>query len=179
MNVRRVVTGHDTSGQAVLVSDQLVEPFTSPLGPGSEFHQLWGGDAPPEFPDDGHEPPPGSYYPAVGGFRFCMFSLPPSGDGDRPLDFNAKAARVEFEAALPGLAAHMEIGDSGMHKSATIDLELVLTGEVILELDEGRSVTLRPGDTVVQNGTRHRWSNPGSAPATIVVFMAGAHHCGP
>jgi mannose-6-phosphate isomerase-like protein (cupin superfamily) len=178
MNVRRVVTGHDSSGKAVLVSDKLIEPFTSPLVPGSEFHRLWGGDAPPEFRDDGHEPPPGSYYPPVGGFRFCVFSLPPSGGPDRPLDFDVKAASVEFEAALPGLAAHMELGGNGMHKSATIDFELVLAGEVILELDEGTSVTLRPGDTVVQNGTRHRWSNPGSTPATIVLFMVGAHHSG-
>jgi hypothetical protein len=26
----------------------------------------------------------------------------------------------------------------------------------------GVEVTLRPGDTVVQNGTRHRWKNPGT-----------------
>jgi quercetin dioxygenase-like cupin family protein len=60
------------------------------------------------------------------------------------------------------------------HKSQTVDFELVLTGEVVLELDEGTSVTLRAGDTLVQNGTRHRWSNPGSTPATVALFMAGA-----
>jgi quercetin dioxygenase-like cupin family protein len=31
----------------------------------------------------------------------------------------------------------------------------VLEGEVWLELDDGAEVRLRPGDTVVQNGTRH------------------------
>jgi mannose-6-phosphate isomerase-like protein (cupin superfamily) len=176
MNVRRVVTGHDVAGRAVVVSDDLVEPFTSPLVPGSEFHRLWSGDRPPQFPDDGHEPPHGAYYPPVGGFRFCLFTVPSSGASGPPPDFDVKAAVVELEAALPGLAAHMEPSGNGMHKSQTVDFELVLTGEVVLELDEGTSVTLRAGDTVVQNGTRHRWSNPGSTPATVALFMAGADH---
>jgi hypothetical protein len=48
----------------------------------------------------------------------------------------------------------------------------------VLELDDGASVHLHPGDTVVQNGTRHRWSNPGDEPATLAVFICGAHHDG-
>ena len=42
-----------------------------------------------------------------------------------------------------------------------IDFEVVLSGEVICELDDGAEVTLKQGDTFVQNGTRHRWRNPG------------------
>jgi mannose-6-phosphate isomerase-like protein (cupin superfamily) len=57
-----------------------------------------------------------------------------------------------------------------------VDFEVVLSGEVILELDDGATVTLTPGDTVVQNGTRHRWRNPGAVPAVIAVFLCGAHH---
>jgi len=38
--------------------------------------------------------------------------------------------------------------------------------EPILELDDGVKLTLRPGDTYVQNGTRHRWSNKGDMPAS-------------
>jgi quercetin dioxygenase-like cupin family protein len=63
-----------------------------------------------------------------------------------------------------------------MHTTPTIDFEVVLAGEAILELDDGATVHLRTGDTVVQNGTRHRWANPGDVPATLVVFMCGAHH---
>ena len=40
----------------------------------------------------------------------------------------------------------------------------------------GATVHLHPGDTVVQNGTRHRWSNPGEVPVVIAVFLIGAHH---
>ncbi|MDZ4265161.1 MAG: cupin domain-containing protein, partial [Mycobacterium sp.] len=52
----------------------------------------------------------------------------------------------------------------------------VLEGTVILELDDGAEVTLNPGDTVVQNGTRHRWRNPGDTPARLALFVCGAHH---
>src|SRR6476620_7077281 len=51
MDVRRVVTGHDGDGKAVFVSDTTVAPVTLALLPGSEFHQLWGADEPPRFPD--------------------------------------------------------------------------------------------------------------------------------
>ena len=49
----------------------------------------------------------------------------------------------------------------GMHTTATIDFEVVLDGEIWLELDDGVEVHLRAGDTVVQNGTRHAWRNHG------------------
>jgi hypothetical protein len=32
------------------------------------------------------------------------------------------------------------------------------------------------GDTVVQNGTRHRWKNPGDKPARMTIFICGAQH---
>jgi quercetin dioxygenase-like cupin family protein len=50
----------------------------------------------------------------------------------------------------------------------------VMPGRVVLELDDGACVELGPGDTVVQNGTRHRWRNPFDEPATLVVVLIGA-----
>jgi quercetin dioxygenase-like cupin family protein len=63
-----------------------------------------------------------------------------------------------------------------MHTTATIDFEVVLSGSVTLELDDGEKVCLVAGDTVVQNGTRHAWHNRGQVPARIAVFLVGAHH---
>jgi hypothetical protein len=174
--VRRVVTGHDAGGKAVFVSDGFVEPVMTALSPTSSFHQIWFGDEAPSFPDDGALPPPVRYFPPVGGFRFGLFTLPPAGEPRPGPDVDIAAAVDSLRRALPGLLDHMEPGAPGMHTTATIDFEVVLSGEVVLELDDGATVHLRPGDTVVQNGTRHRWSNPGSTPATLVVFMCGAHH---
>ena len=55
-------------------------------------------------------------------------------------------------------------------------------GVVLVEAHDEESlrsteaVVLGVGDTVVQNGTRHRWSNPGDTPVVIAVFLVGAHH---
>ena len=176
MNVRRVVTGHDPSGKAVFVSDEQVPPIVPMLSPGAEFHRLWGADGPPHFPDDGSMPPHTSYFPPVGGFRFGLFSVPPAGGPPLPDDIDLEAGFAEFERLLPGLLGHIEPDNPGMHTTATVDFEVVLSGEVTLELDDGALVRLGPGDTVVQNGTRHRWSNPGDVPAVLAVFLVGAHH---
>lgn len=175
MNVRRVVTGHTADGKSVFASDEEVQPVTAALLPGSEFHRLWGGDEAPTFPDDGSLPAHATYFPPVGGYRFGLFTLPPANQSGPPADLDVEAALAEVEQGLPGLLAHMEPDDPGMHTTDTIDFEVVLSGEVILELDDGAEKHLRPGDTVVQNGTRHRWRNPGNEPAVLAVFIAGAH----
>ena len=169
MNVRRVVTGHDSSGKSVFVSDEAVAPQ-----PHTGFHRLWGGDETPQFPDDGAMPDNHMSFPPIGGFRFGMFSIPPGSAAGS--DMNAAADLADVEAEAPGLLRYMDLSDPGMHTTDTIDFEVVLEGTVVLELDDGADVTLHAGDTVVQNGTRHRWSNPGETTARLAVFMCGASH---
>jgi mannose-6-phosphate isomerase-like protein (cupin superfamily) len=103
-----------------------------------------------------------------------MFSLPPETTAGSEVD--ATADLTGFEVEVPGLLRYMDVTDPGMHTTDTIDFEVVLEGTVVLELDDGAEVTLRPGDTVVQNGTRHRWRNPGDTTARLAVFMCGASH---
>jgi mannose-6-phosphate isomerase-like protein (cupin superfamily) len=176
MDARRVVTGHDAGGKAVFVSDELVEPVTLALLPGSEFHQIWGADATVSFPDDGSRPSATEYFPPVGGFRFGFFTIPPDDGRGVPDDLDVAAALAELEEKLPGMARHMEVDAPGMHTTASVDYGVVLSGEATLELDDGVTVVLRPGDTYIQNGTRHRWSNAGSVPAVLAVTLVGAEH---
>lgn len=174
MKVRRVVTGHTPDGKATVVSDDEMEGQTVALVPGAEFHRLWGADAAPTYPDDGAEQPQPTYFPPVGGFRFGLFSVGPH-SVELPEDLDLPSAVVELEEKLPGLAATMELDNPGMHTTDTIDFEYVISGEVWLELDDGKEVRLRAGDTVVQNGTRHAWRNKTSEPCRMVVFITGAH----
>jgi mannose-6-phosphate isomerase-like protein (cupin superfamily) len=176
MDIRRVVTGHDAEGKAIFVDDDLVAPVTLSLLPGSEFHQLWGADSVSNFPDDGSRPEARSYFPPAGGFRFGFFTIPPDGGAGAPEDLDVGAALMEMARRLPGLADHMEPADPGMHTTATIDYGVVVSGEVVLELDGGVKRTLRAGDAYIQNGTRHRWSNPGDVPAVIAVTLLAANH---
>jgi mannose-6-phosphate isomerase-like protein (cupin superfamily) len=172
--VRRVVTGHDASGKAVFVSDGLAEPIRHPMNPEFLIHWLWGGDTAPRFPDAGAQPAKTTYFPPLGGFRFCLITMPPA--GPPPPNLDVTAARREMEVVLPGVARYLEPDEPGMHTTATVDLEFVLAGEVGLELDEGQEVVLTAGDSVVQNGTRHRWHNRGSVPVVMLVISIGAHH---
>ncbi|MEY2398221.1 MAG: hypothetical protein QOJ00_1395 [Actinomycetota bacterium] len=169
------MTGHDASGKSVFVSDEEVAPVEPVLMPSAEFHRLWGGDTTPQFPGDGSLPPHHTYFPPIGGFRFGLFSLPPAGT-EAPAGLDVAAGLRDIEAGMPGMMGYMDMSEPGMHTTDTIDFEIVLEGTVVLELDDGVEVTLQPGDTVVQNGTRHRWKNPGFTLARLAVFMCGAQH---
>ena len=173
MKVRRVVTGHDGNGKAVFASDKQVDPLTLQLMPGAEFHRLWGADQAPTFPDDGGPTAQPSYFPPVGGYRFGFFTVAPA-TVSAPAELDLQAALAEMDDKLPGLLTYLEPDNPGMHTTDTIDFEVVLSGEVILELDDGVEKVLHPGDTVVQNGTRHRWENRGTEPAVLAVFITGA-----
>ena len=176
MDVRRVVTGHNAEGKAVFVADDKVAPVTLSLLPGSEFHRLWGADTTVTFPDDGSRPDGPRYFPPVGGFRFGFFTIPPDGGAGAPPDLDIAAALAEFEQKLPGMGEYVELAEPGMHTTATVDYGVVLSGQATLELDDGAKVLLNQGDTYIQNGTRHRWSNAGDVPAVLAVALVGANH---
>lgn len=173
MKVRRVVTGQDASGKSVFVSDDQVDPVTLDLLPGSEFHLLWGDDDMPKLPTDGTPPPTKGYFPPSNGFRWYFFTLPPEAVA-APENIDFAAALTEAAEKLPGLTDVLEPDHPGMHTTDTVDFEVVLSGEIVLELDDGAEVTLKAGDTVVQNGTRHAWHNRGDVAAVIAVGLIGA-----
>jgi mannose-6-phosphate isomerase-like protein (cupin superfamily) len=177
MNVRRVVTGHSAAGKSVIVSDELVAATTVAMMPGAEFHRIWGGDTVPELPVDGSHPPAHGWFPTSTGFRFGFATLPPAGDadaepaGDADQDVDAMAAEVNEK--LPGLLEVFEPDEPGMHITDSIDYLYVVSGEVSLEVDDGVLVPLKPGDCVVQNGTRHRWVNTGEVPVVLAIALVG------
>jgi mannose-6-phosphate isomerase-like protein (cupin superfamily) len=128
------------------------------------------------FPDDGSRPEAKNYFPPPEGFRFGFFTIPPDDGLGAPPDLDVVAALAEFERKLPGMTKYLEPDEPGMHTTASIDYGVVLSGHVTLELDDGAKVTLHPGDSYIQNGTRHRWSNAGDVPAVIALSLIGAHH---
>jgi len=173
--VRRVVTG-TVAGRSAVVADEALEAFAPALLPGMGFVHLWGADQTVTLPSDGSEPPIAAYFPQTTGFRVALVTIPPErGVDGATLDGAAlSAAAAEVENRLPGLLAHMEPDAPGMHTSDTVDIDIVLSGEIVLELDDGAEVALRAGDCVVQNGTRHAWHNRTSQPCTLSVTLVGA-----
>ena len=170
---RRVITGHDAHGRSVFVADEQVEVIAPAAMPGASFNKLWGCDAVPSVPNRGVIPAHHAFFPAADGVRVITFTLPPQG-GPEPDPAQMDTAMAQLETKLPGLIAHMEPDNPGMHTTQTVDVDVVLSGEVDLELDDGAEVHLVPGDVVIQNGTRHRWHNRGSVPCTMLSVLVGA-----
>lgn len=158
MSVRRVVTGHE-GGRSVFVSDGPVE--ATPLGTGGDAWMVWGRDDTARFPDDGSQPEAVSPFPPVAGCRMTVLRLA-SGQSE---------AFDQF--VVQGLAEFADPNEPGMHRTATLDFDIVLSGSVVLQVDDGE-VELRAGDIVVQNGTRHRWVNRGDEDAMLAVAIFGA-----
>ena len=55
-----------------------------------------------------------------------------------------------------------------MQRTRSLDLCIVLEGEVTLVLDT-EEVPLKAGDTVVQRGCNHAWSNRSNRPCVVVI----------
>jgi len=58
----------------------------------------------------------------------------------------------------------------GMHTTDTVDYDIILDGEITLEVDGGQSRVLKQGDIAVQYGAR----NHSSKPATLIFVLIGA-----
>lgn len=126
--VRRVVTGHDPAGRAVVARDDAVP--TTPVRTGdARFALLWTSDTSPADVMD----------PGDAGLRTVGLALP-GGSVLRMVDI------------APGCG-------SPMHRTRSLDYGIVISGEIVLELDDGVTATIRAGEVVVQRGTIHAWVN--------------------
>ena len=173
MSIRCVVTGQNASGKSVIMRDSPVQPVTLALLPGYEFHRLWGSDSTPELPSDGTPPPHPRYFPPKNGFRFAFFTIPPD-TTTNITQIDIACALEEIQQKLPGMIEVLEPDHPGMHTTDTVDFDVILSGEVVLELDDGADVLLKAGDCVIQNGTRHAWHNRSTQNCVIAVALVGA-----
>lgn len=173
MDIRCVVTGQSASGKSIIMRDSPIQPVTLALLPGYEFHRIWGSDSNPELPSDGTPPPHPRYFPPRNGFRFAFFTIPPD-TTTNITQIDIAPALEEIQQKLPGMMEVLEPDHPGMHTTDTVDFDVILSGEVVLELDDGAEVLLKAGDCVIQNGTRHAWHNRSSRNCVIAVALVGA-----
>jgi quercetin dioxygenase-like cupin family protein len=86
-------------------------------------------------------------------------------DAGQTLPSGAVFRVVHYE---PGVAPRV-------HRTDSTDYAIVISGQIDMELDDGVSVHLAAGDTIVQRGTIHNWINRGTAPCVIAFVLLGAH----
>src|SRR5437667_6328956 len=155
---RRIVTGN-VNGKAVVQSDEPLLAYQFKTVRGYEHTLVWVNPAIPDLSKeqrfDGY---PDSVVPGPGGTSLHFVTFPSGAVFSSP-SFDGEAARRESLDRLRGLADHFEKDDPGMHKTNTVDYAVVVDGEIWLELDDGKTVDLKKGDVVVQNGTRHALRN--------------------
>ena len=60
-----------------------------------------------------------------------------------------------------------------MHKTNSIDYLIVLSGEMIMEMEQG-STLIKQGDCIVQRGTNHAWVNRSDKPCLLAAVLIDA-----
>jgi hypothetical protein len=158
--VRRIVTGHDREGRAVIQEDRGV-PRVQRVGGehGPLFHEVWNTRETPARIDraSGEPAEPGiQLVPPANGTRIRVLDIPPEGDW---LDaMSEDQIRAHFAEVGAGDASSSGSRHALMHKTETVDYGIVLEGEITLVMDVGETV-VRAGDIVIQRGTNHGWAN--------------------
>src|SRR3712207_4248054 len=169
-SVRRVVTGHDETGKAIVLLDGAAPNAKVRAAAGGLISTLlWVADETPadiEGHQDRAEREIGVAPPA-GGSIFRMVEFPPM-----PTGSSLKNAEVLREMGIdPGAAAAPR--HPFMHRTKSIDYAIVVSGEIYMLLDDSE-VLLRAGDVVVQQGTNHAWENRGQTNCRMAFVLIDA-----
>jgi len=148
--IRRIVTGHDANNVATVLWDAPAENVErSPLGART---LLWSTQQTP-----------------------CDISIGADveDEGLRRLGTQppVNGTRFTINDVAPGAAG-------SHHRTESLDYAVVISGEVTLELDEGKAIRLAPGDVVIQRGTNHTWINTGSTWARLLFVLMDAQPLG-
>ncbi|GEO17196.1 cupin domain-containing protein [Microvirga aerophila] len=174
MATRRVVTG-TVNGKAVFLSDGPVptEHEYQTL-PGHRTSICWATLKDPSSEPVTEAAPVGvGALPLPGETRLLIVHFPPASVMFGP-GFDPAGADSEQRKHLPGLAETFEPDAPGMHRTCSVDYNIVLDGSIWLELDDGNETMLNQGDVVIQQATRHAWRNKGDRPATMAFVLVGA-----
>lgn len=163
---RRIVTGNNSDGKSYFVHDG---PTPGELDLGIlVIEEVWVDDL--VSPDPAASFDPASVetihlHPPVNGSLVRIVTIPPMSHSPA---LSPEALAENFNRFDTG--GVMEEDNPGMHTTKTIDYQIILSGEVDLELDEGE-VHLKAGDIVVQRATRHAWRNRGTEPCICATVM--------
>ncbi len=152
---RRVVTGHDAGGKSVVLSDGP-PPQHHPMhgaAVGADFFEMWNTTRPVPL----------------------LTSLEEREPNERPftiMPVSGHLLRI-IDLYPPRLGGKRTV----MHRTKTLDYAIVISGEVILVLDDGE-VILKQSDVVVQRGTNHAWENRTDELARMAFFHVDAEFSG-
>ncbi len=166
-STRRIVTGHDAKGKAVVLFDGAL---AAQQRGSNGMTVLW---VTSEFPVDVAAaadraqtqvgvPPPAN------GTIFRIVDFAPTAPPAAPVDHHKVLVAMGIDPATQGYARH-----ANTHRTKTIDYALVLDGEIDMLLDDSE-IHVKAGDVLVQQGTNHAWVNNGTKPCRIAFILIDA-----
>jgi mannose-6-phosphate isomerase-like protein (cupin superfamily) len=171
--IRRVVTGHDDTGKAIVLSDgpnphRSVRPGSTTVG-----RLLWVTDQSPADISGradraavkiGIAPP-------AGGSVFRVVDFPPTTDEEiakLDVDHMHKSMPHDESATKYRPPSH-----PFMHRTRSIDYAIVMSGEIDMKLDE-EEIHLKEGDVLIQQGTNHAWINRSGKTCRVAFILIDA-----
>jgi quercetin dioxygenase-like cupin family protein len=142
---RRLVATTGADGTSSVAADGFPPSALSPGADGGvALVELWQSGGPLASPEQGGDPEDGWVLePRGGGVAFRWVRLP---------------------------AGH-DPGEAGWHTTATIDVDIVVSGQLELALPDTDPLVLGPGEAVVQRGTHHKWQPIGDQAVEFVSLM--------
>ena len=170
---RRVVTGHNTEGKSIFVTDAPT-PHVFQRSTGSAIvMEMWETNSTPADNRGNDDAIARGFRlsPPKNGSVFRIIAYPP--DKERLKALAAERAGPDdgsgwLQAADKGGSRHL-----GFHKTSSVDYAIVLSGEIHALMDEGE-VLLETGDVLVQRGTNHAWSNRSDEPCYVAFVLIDA-----
>jgi mannose-6-phosphate isomerase-like protein (cupin superfamily) len=160
MTTRRVVTGFDADGAAEFVSDDHLDELQNA---NTQLTSYWRHDG-----DELRIPPIDNAkddfgFPVPGGAWVLAWSVPP----------NCVAGETSVDGNAPTKAGELPTG--GAHATDSIDVNFVLSGQAVFQLEDGSEKVLDAGDSIVVNGVSHTWHNRQESPVRILSLIFGAN----
>lgn len=157
MSIRRVVTGFDDIRAATFVSDTRLSELQNL---NTHLSSVWRSDGsalriPPEVDVEDK-----FGFPSPGGAWVLSWSVPPN------------CVAGEDAGVAPTAAGDLPSG--GAHATDSIDVNVVLSGQAVFQLQDGSEKTLEQGDSIVVNGVAHTWHNRRDEPLVMLSVIFGA-----
>ncbi|WP_306361804.1 cupin domain-containing protein [Nocardia sp. CC227C] len=163
---RRVIAGLDADGKSTVVVDETTA--TRVALPAFTVNDVWRVDTLPARMSDGDtlgaevelDPP-------AAGVVVRLATFPPDTEIDPAVyaesigDLHGEDAKADDDTIV------------GLHATETVDIATIIDGEIYAIYETGETL-LRPGDTVINRGIKHAWSNRSDKLVTMVAVMLPA-----
>ena len=164
VTARRVVSGLDDDGKSAIAIDEVTRARV--VLPAFTCNDVWRVDTVPTTFDDNNLSEEFEFSPSPSGIIVRLVTFPPDAHVDREA-YNETID--QFHGSELNTAADHKV--VGMHAMDTVDIDTVVSGEIYCIFENGDETLLKQGDTMINRGTTHAWSNRTDKPATVVATV--------